>query len=742
MGKLHDRLKAVGYEGHNLEVYLVRLLFCLFAEDTSIFERRQFQDLIEQRTAEDGQDLAQWLDNLFQVLNVPEDKRLKTLDEQLAAFPYVNGSLFAERLPTAAFNQDMRNILIECCALDWSRISPAIFGALFQSVMNQQLRRNLGAHYTTEKNILKLIKPLFLDELREEFERIKTQKKKLIEFHQKIAILKFLDPACGCGNFLVIAYRELRELELDVLRVLHKDMKDRLLDVGHEIQCDVDQFYGIEIEEFPAQIAQTALWLMDHQMNMRVSEEFGQYFRRLPLKKSATIVCGNALQRDWREVVSLKELSYILGNPPFGGKQYQDDKQKADMAAVFADVKGAGVLDFVAAWYRKAVGYMKENPDIKAAYVSTNSITQGEQVGILWPDLLKRGAKIHFAHRTFQWASEARGKAAVHCVIIGFALYNTDNKRIFDYENIKGEPHEIHANNINPYLVDASDVVISKRTSPICDVPEMTYGSMPNDGGNLLLFTDEKNELIRKEPQANKWIRPFVMGEELINNIERWTLWLEGISPVELSNLPEVLKRVEAVRVHRSNSDRPTTKELAAFPTRFGEVRQPSTDYIALPRVSSENRRFIPIKILPKEVIAGDKVYTVPHGGLYEFGVLTSTMHMAWMRTTCGRLKSDYSYSNSIVYNNFPWPQNGTDRQKQSIRDAAQAIFDARAKYANASLADLYDPLKMPPELVKAHHKLDAAVDATYNKHNFFGDSDRVAFLFELYQQIASPLEA
>jgi type II restriction/modification system DNA methylase subunit YeeA len=399
MGKLHDKLKAIGYEGHELEVYLVRLLFCLFADDTSIFERRQFQDLIEQRTNEDGQDLAQWLGHLFEVLNTPTEKRLRTLDDQLAAFPYVNGNLFAEHLHMAAFDRDMRDMLIECCALDWSRISPGIFGALFQSVMDQQERRNLGAHYTTEKNILKLIGPLFMDELLSEFEKIKQQKKKLAEFHERLGNLKFLDPACGCGNFLVIAYRELRLLELEVLRALHKGQTQLALDVKNEIRCDVDQFYGIEIEEFPAQIAQTALWLMDHQMNLKVSEEFGQYFNRLPLEKSATILHANALQRDWREIVKPNELNYIFGNPPFGGKQHQNDEQKAEMACIFKGVNGAGKLDFVAAWYRKAVDYMAENTAIKTAYVSTNSITQGEQVGVLWPDLLQRGVKIHFAHR-------------------------------------------------------------------------------------------------------------------------------------------------------------------------------------------------------------------------------------------------------------------------------------------------------------------------------------------------------
>jgi hypothetical protein len=449
MGRLHDRLKAIGYTGHELEVYLVRLLFCLFAEDTGIFERRQFQDLIEQRTAADGQDLAQWLHTLFEVLDTPLDRRLTNLDEQLAAFQYVDGNLFAERLHIAAFDRIMRDLLLECCALDWSRISPAIFGALFQSVMDPQQRRHLGAHYTTEKNILKLIGPLFLDELRAEFHRVKHQRKRLAEFHQRLAHLKFLDPACGCGNFLVIAYRELRALELDILRILYPDRRAASLDVAEfNILCNVDQFYGIELEEFPAQIAPTALWLMDHQMNLQVSEEFGFYFARLPLQKSATIVNANALQLDWREIVPPHELNYILGNPPFGGKQHQDEEQKAEMARVFADLPGAGVLDFVAPWYRKAAGYMAENPAIKTAFVSTNSITQGEQVSVLWPDLFKRGIKINFAHRTFQWSSEARGKAAVHCVIIGFALHEVAEKRIFDYTTHQSEAHEIKAKNM------------------------------------------------------------------------------------------------------------------------------------------------------------------------------------------------------------------------------------------------------------------------------------------------------
>ena len=741
MGRLHDKLKDIGYQGHRLEIYLVRLLFCLFAEDTSIFERRQFQDLIEQRTSEDGADSAPWLESLFEVLNTPQDKRLKKLDEQLGAFPYVNGTLFAEQLPHAAFDTCMRQLLLDCCALDWSRISPAIFGSLFQSVMDATLRRNLGAHYTTEKNILKLIKPLFLDELRAEFERIKTHRKRLEEFHQHLARLTFLDPACGCGNFLVIAYRELRLLELDVLRALDKG--EASLDVAQfNILCDVDQFYGIEIEEFPAQIAQTALWLMDHQMNMRVSEEFGKYFVRLPLRKSATILHGNALRTDWRGIVKPEALSYILGNPPFGGKQYRSIVQKADMAATFAGVSGAGVLDFVTTWYRKAADYMADNPTIKAAFVSTNSITQGEQVGILWPDLLKRGVKIHFAHRTFQWSSEARSKAAVHCVIIGFSLQDAEDKRIFDYETPQAEPHEIKAKNINPYLVDAVDIFVEKRRNPIQEVSELAFGNMPNDGGNLLLTREERDELIKNNPALESYIRRFIGSEEFINNTLRYCLWLQGVSPTIIKGFPPVLARVEKVRQNRLASLRQTTRELANLPMLFGEIRQPTIDYLAIPEVSSERRRFIPIGLVDKEVIASNKIYTLSGATLYHFGVLSSGMHMAWTRTVCGRMKSDYQYSAGIVYNNFPWPQTQTDKQKQAIEDAAQTVLDARAQFPDASLADLYDPLTMPEALTKAHQKLDAAVDAAYAKRKFTGDTDRVAFLFELYQQITSPLES
>ena len=595
MGRLHDALKASGYAGHALEVLLVRLLFCLFAEDTTLFEPKgAFREYIENATREDGSDLGMHLAALFDALNTPEDRRQTSLDERIKAFPYVNGKLFEERLPLAAFDAAMRAALLDCCALDWGRISPAIFGALFQSVMDEKLRRNLGAHYTSEANILKLIRPLFLDALRAEFEAARRSPKKLFELHKKVAGLTFLDPACGCGNFLVIAYRELRLLALDILRAA-LDAGQPHLDIFSLVQVDVDRFCGIEIEEFPAQIAQVALWLTDHQMNMRVSEEFGHYYRRLPLRHAPAIRCGNALALDWNEVVPAARVDYLLGNPPFIGKQHQNAEQKADMERVFAGVKGAGVLDFVTAWYIKAVDYLKDDAAIeqalagagappsarvKVAFVSTNSITQGEQVAVLWGALLARGVKIHFAHRTFQWSNDAPGEAAVHCVIVGFALHDAANKTIFDYPDIQGEPHATAAANINPYLVDAPDVLLESRRAPISPVPEIVFGSMPNDGGNLLLSDTEKNELLAREPGAEKWLRPFLGADEFINNILRWCLWLEGISPQELRGLPEVARRVEAVKAHRLASSREATRKLADYPTLFGEIRQPDTDYL------------------------------------------------------------------------------------------------------------------------------------------------------------------
>jgi hypothetical protein len=738
MGKLHDQMKDAGYFGHPLELYLVRLLFCLFAEDTGIFERQQFRDYIEERTNDDGSDLAHHISTLFQVLNTPREKRLKNLDEQLAAFPYVNGKLFEEMLPTAGFDSAMRQELLNCCALDWSRISPAIFGSLLQSIMDKQARRNLGAHYTSEENILKLIKPLFLDALWEEFEKIKQNKNKLFEFHKKLRRLNFLDPACGCGNFLVIAYRELRLLELEILRA-SRTSEQSLLDIHSLINLNVDQFFGIEIEEFPAQIAQVALWLMDHQMNLLVSEEFGLYFVRIPLETSSTIVCGNAFTIDWEEVVPARHLSYIMGNPPFVGKKEQTIEQKKEVLAIFNDVQGNGILDYVTCWYKLAIKQMLSNQTIKAAFVSTNSIVQGEQVCVWGSWMQSQGAKIFFAHRTFQWSNEARGKAAVHCVIIGFGLQNITDKIIFYYDTPKSDPQAIKARNINSYLADGPDVYIASRTIPLrMDVPAMKYGSMPIDNGNLILSKVQKNELLSDEPEAETFIRRYMGGDEFINSIERYCLWLVDCPANLLRKMKKVHERVEKNREYRLASGREATKKLAEKASLFGEIRQPSTSYMLVPKVSSENRRYMPIGFCKPEIIASGSALIVPNANTYHFGILQSAMHMAWMRQVCGRMKSDYQYSAGIVYNNFPWPENPSEKQKQSIETAAQAVLDVRVQFPESTLADLYDPLTMPPALLKAHQQLDKAVDAAYGKTNFATEAQRVAFLFELYQRYTS----
>lgn len=718
MGKLHDQMKEVGYDGHPLEIYLVRLLFCLFAEDTGIFERQQFSDYIEERTSEDGSDLAHHLNSLFHVLNTQESKRLRNLDEQLAAFPYVNGKLFEELLPPAGFDSAMRKSLLDCCSLDWGRISPAIFGSLFQSIMDKKARRNLGAHYTSEKNILKLIKPLFLDELWEEFEKIKTNKNKLFDFHKRIRRLTFLDPACGCGNFLVIAYRELRLLELEILR-FSKDSRQQMWDVHSMIQLDVDQFYGIEIEEFPSQIAQVAMWLMDHQMNMMVSAEFGMYFARIPLKSTANIICGNALRIDWNDVIPAERLSYIMGNPPFIGKSLQNEIQKSDMAFAFGNKINASGLDYVSAWYYKSAKMMNINPEILTALVSTNSITQGEQVPNLWTILLREGVSIFFAHRTFQWNNEARGMAAVHCVIVGFSKKGMKTKYLFEYEDIKGDAQRIEVKNINPYLVDAPNIVLENRRQPICSVSSMVYGSKPADGGNLLLSKNEKDEIIEKEPKSEKFIKPFLNAEEFLHNVKRYCLWLVDCPPNELKQMPIVMERVEKVRVMRSQSSKEATRELALTPAIFAEIRQTKKEYMLVPRHSSENRTYIPVGYFDSNVICGDANFQVPNASMYDFAVFNSLMHNSWMRAICGRIKSDYRYSNTIVYNNFPWPESPSDKQKQAIETAAQAVLDARLQFPEASLADLYDPLTMPPVLLKAHQTLDKAVDTAYGRTNF-----------------------
>jgi len=738
MGKLHDRLEEIGYTGHPLEVYLVRILFLLFAEDTTIFNKQQFQEYLEQRTAEDGSDLASKLQELFQVLNTPKESRFKNLDEQLADFPYVNGKLFEENLPTASFDTKMRQALLDCCYIDWSKISPAIFGSMFQSVMNPKERRNLGAHYTSETNILKLIKPLFLDDLWKEFESIKDNKNKLPEFHKKLSMLKFLDPACGCGNFLVITYRELRLLELEILRASNKTGQ-RVFDVREIINLDVDMMYGIEYEEFPARIAEVAMWLIDHQMNMQISNEFGQYFVRLPLKKSAKIVHGNALQIDWESVVSKNELSYILGNPPFIGQQLQNLNQKADMQKVFGNSDGSGVLDYVTAWYLIASKFI-QNTKIKTAFVSTNSICQGEQAGILWNYLFSVfKVKIHFAHQTFNWRNEAKGNAAVHCVIVGFANYDTTNKSIFEYVNIKGSAHQIFVKNINPYLLEGKDFALLSRSKPLNNVPEIKRGNSPYDGGHFLFSEEVKNVFLAKEPNAQKFVKHFLGAKEFLNGVNKYCLWLKDASPDEIKQLPILMGIIKKVKEFRENSPGKETQSYATTPSLFRDKNNPNS-FIVIPRVSSENRKYIPMGFFDKNYIAGDTCMTIFDGELFHFGLLNSAMHMAWVKSVCGRLKSDFRYSKDIVYNNYPWPENPNDKQVKAIETAAQKVLDARLEFPKSSLSDLYDPLTMPPVLIKAHNELDKAVDLAYRPQPFTSEANRMVFLFELYEKYTADL--
>ena len=734
MAKLHDALKAIGYQGRELEVYLVRLLFCLFAEDTSIFKVDQFSNFIREKTAPDGSDLAIRIAELFQVLNTPPEKRLATRDEAVAAFPYVNGNLFGEQLQIPAFSAAMRTALLECGALDWSKISPAIFGAMFQGVMDETKRHDLGAHYTSEENILKVIRPLFLDRLREEFDTIclltgPSKRVKLQQFHDRIAALKFLDPACGCGNFLLIAYRELRRLEMDVLEELHKDDPGMVLDVSTLCKVNVSQFYGIEIEQFPAEIAKVALWLMDHLCNLEVADRFGQYFARIPIKASPHIVCANALTTDWATLSP--SFDYIFGNPPFLGKKEQGVGQKADMQKVFALKKPSSVLDFVTAWYKKAVDFT-EGTTTECAFVSTNSICQGEHIPAFWnPYILPRNIHINFAHQTFKWSNEAEGKAAVHCVIVGFAFVDRKDKRLFVYDKPNGQPKETHVKRINPYLYDAVDPYTERRDKPVNAPLPMCYGNIPLDWGTLMLTAEERAQFIASDSRCEPLIKRCLGGDELLNGGDRYCLWLVDFAPSLLKSLPLVSARVEACREKRLASKDAGARKLGEErPYQFRDLNNPDTA-IVIPKVSSERRKYVPLGFIDKSTVTTGTVLIVPNGTLYMFGVLSSAFHMAWLRAVGGRMKSDLQYSKDLVYNNFIWPT-VSDEARKTIETAAQGVLDARAAHPGQTLADLYDPLYMPPDLLKAHQHLDALVDKAYGK-KFANDAERVAHLFDLY---------
>lgn len=754
MGKLHDALKDAGYTGHDLERFLVRLLFCLFSDDTGIFEPRGiFFELIDQRTRDDGSDVGQWLTQLFEVLNTPMERRQRNLDEDLQKFPYVNGDLFKERLQIPAFDALMRARLKEVCEFSWDAISPAIFGSLFQSVMSKTERRASGAHYTTEKNIMKVIQPLFLDDLRAEFGRLKARRdtgkrNSLLAFHEKLGKLRFFDPACGCGNFLVIAYRELRELEIELLIELNPKGQQTFFDVSTMSNIDVNQFYGIEIFEFPTRIAEVALWMMDHIMNNKLSLAFGDYYARIPLKASPHIHNADALEIEWDIVIPAEQCSYVFGNPPFGGAKLQSPKQREQVRRIARLGGTGGTLDYVAAWFLKAGEYVQRGT-ARIGFVATNSITQGEQVAQLWPVLFDRSQlEIAFAHRTFAWGSDARGKAHVHVVILGLTrrVDEPKDKRLFSYDDYDGDPVESHHAVLSPYLFDAGAVanrhlVVEERSQPLCDVPRLVSGTQPIDDGNYIFDETERTAFLAAEPNAASLLRPYIGSEEYINGRQRWILCLKGVSPSALRGMSLVVERMKRVKAFRAKSKRKSTLAIVDFPEKYNVEVIPDRPFLCIPEVSSERREYVPIGWLEPPTIPSNLVRVLLDADLWHFGILTSRMHMAWLRYIGGRLESRYRYSIGIVYNPFPWPR-ATETQMKRIRDLAQAVLDARALFPSAVLADLYDTDVMKPELRKAHRALDAAVDGLYRGASFNGDRERVEHLFGLYEKLVSPLIA
>ena len=732
----------------SLNILCVRIVFCLYAEDAGIFgQHGLFHDYLEEF---DARKMRKAMIELFRILDTkPEDRDpyLKDDNPQLAAFPYVNGDLFAnEDIEIPPFTEEIRNLLLEKASadFDWSEISPTIFGAVFESTLNPETRRSGGMHYTSIENIHKVIDPLFLDDLKNELEEIqqitvqKTKDKKLREFQTKLANLRWLDPASGSGNFLTETYISIRRLENEVIKELQRGQISFGFDESSPIQVSIDQFYGIEINDFAVTVAKTALWIAESQMMKETEDIVHMDLDFLPLTTNAFIVEGNSLQIDWESVVPKYQVSYIMGNPPFVGARVMSSEQKDDVREIFKGWKNVGNMDYVCCWYKKCADFMK-NTSIRAALVSTNSVSQGESVANLWKPLLENSVHIDFAYRTFQWDSEAKIKAHVHCVIIGFSIapYNKPKKIFID------ERYQI-AKNINGYLLDAANVYVESRNKPICNIPEIGIGNKPIDGGYCLFEKEEMEQFIRKEPEAKKYFRPWYGSKEFINRSPRYCLWLGECSPTELRKLPLCMERIKAVREYRLSSPSKGTVKLAEKPTRFHVENMPKGQYIVILEVSSQRRRYVPMGYMDSSVLCSNKVRLMPDADLYEFGILESNVHMAWMRVVCGRLKSDYDYSIKIVYNNFPWPE-PTEPQRQKIEQTAQAILDARALYPDSSLADLYDELTMPPELRKAHRLNDMAVMEAYGfakgSEAYRNEAACVAELMKLYQKKVEEIE-
>lgn len=749
MGRLYDRIRAINHyekeELHTLNIFLTRLLFCFFAEDAQIFpQSQQMTNAITANTLQDGSDTASFFENLFSILDLPENApERKNFPVTFQNFPYVNGTLFRDKLPIPQFDKRTRNLLLDCGKMNWSDISPVIFGSMFQIIMDQEKRRNLGAHYTSEKNILKVIRPLFLDDLEEEFEKIltvkteKAKEKALKEFHQKLYSLGFLDPACGCGNFLIVSYRELRLLELKVLLALKElnPQENQWIDIKLVQKVSIEQFYGIEIEEFPVDIARVSLFLMEHVMNLKCAETFGQTYPTIPLKHSATIVCANALTTDWKNIVSPEKINFIFGNPPFVGAYQMTRQQKSEISAIYSNNSSAGVLDYVSAWYKLSLNFIQQT-NIQVAFVSTNSICQGEQVNVLWNEMFEHGAKINFAHQTFKWNNEAKNNAAVFCVIIGFSLFQTKTKKLYTYKQVNAEPILHIVPLINAYLLPISISFVAPQTNALSASLPMIYGNKPTDGGFFIFSETEKQKFVLKEPASEKFFKKFLSAKDFLHNKWRWCLWLTNATQEELK-LPYISSQIEKRKQFLLESTATITQKFAyQTPWLFRQITQPDNcDYLLVPCVSSERRNYIPIGFMQSGTIASNAVQIVPNATLYDFAILTSAMHMTWMRTVCGRLEMRYRYSRDLCYNTFPFPT-PTEKQKEEISKLAEDILLIREAYPHLTLADMYDPDKMPEDLKEAHHKLDLAVDSLYRKKPFENDDERLQLLFNLYEQL------
>lgn len=756
MGRLFDFIKRYNEfdtkdDIHALNIFLTRLLFCFFAEDTGIFDKDSFFQTLQATTQADGSDTNTFLHDLFEVLDLPMDSPHRAdKPSHLTKFPYVNGELFREQYWIPEFNARTRRILLDCARMNWAEINPDIFGSMFQAVIDTQQRGNLGQHYTSVSNIMKVIEPLFLQGLRAEYEQLaslsndnahKNQKaKRLDELLTRLGNIKVFDPACGSGNFLIIAYKELRMLEINIwqakLDVMKGNSQNLAWDFGFDSVISLDNFFGIEIDDFAVQIARLSLWLAEHQMNVKFHEAFGQSRATLPLKDSGHIVQGNSLRLDWQAVCPNdgEQEIYVVGNPPFVGKQKRNTQQSEDLDFVFKGLKGIKVLDFVSAWFYKGAKYI-QNTRAGLSFVATNSIVQGEQVAVLWQPVFDLGVSISFAYQSFIWKNSAKDNASVHVVIVGLSHNNFDKKSI--YTQVNGLWHSSKVSNISPYLIEGKNTVVHSRLIPLQqDTPKIVYGSMPNDGGYLLLSRQEKDKLITDDPKTEKWIRKLLGSEEYLNNIPRYCLWLDGINDSEIEGMPLINDRVKKVRELRENSKREATRKLAINAHLFGEVRQPKQGkYIIAPIVSSERREYLPFDLIDSSVIATNLVSIVPNANFYIFGIMSSKLHLDWMRLIGSKLKSDYRYLSTLVYNTFPFPT-VTDDQKKHIEQLAEEILLTREDFAGETLAKLYDPDTMPEPLKIAHQNLDDAVDKLYNPKGFADTASRLAHLLERYESL------